>query len=63
MTVALSSAAAGSVGFLVVVLLGLATWLLLRSLNTRLRNVRANASHWPGDDPPATTHQPSDPPP
>ena len=41
---------AGTLGFLVVLGLGIATVLLIRSLSTRLGNVRRNAEHWPADD-------------
>jgi len=41
---------AGTIGFLVVVGLAVATVLLIRSLSTRLGNVRRNADNWPSDD-------------
>lgn len=41
---------AGTIGFLVVLGLAAATVLLIRSMSTRLGNVRRNAEHWPSDD-------------
>lgn len=48
---------AGALGFLVIVLLIVATVLLIRSLSTRLGNVRRNAEHWPEDDEQAGSEQ------
>lgn len=51
-TLLAAEVSAGTVGFLVVLALGVVTVLLIRSMSTRLGNVRRNAEHWPDDEDP-----------
>jgi hypothetical protein len=53
-----SGSSGGAMGFLVILLLILATVFLIRSMSKRLANVRRNADNWP--DLPDEAHE-SDP--
>ena len=50
MTVLASGSRGGGLGFLVILLLILATVVLIRSMSKRIANVKRNAEHWPTPD-------------
>jgi hypothetical protein len=63
MTVLASGSRGAGIGYIVILLLIVATVVLIRSMSKRLGNVKRNAANWPVDDPRPTDVARDDEPP
>ena len=62
MTVLASGSRGAGIGYVVILLLILATVVLIRSMSTRIGNVKRNAPNWPVDEDTTPDNQREEPP-